>query len=305
MACDTGSFKEVNGSSACTLCPRGKYSTSTAATSVSTCVDCPSHAYSGWGSGALDNCICNKGYTGPDGLACSACDSGKYKEVNGSALCTSCLPGMYSVVTGATSAAGCICNAGYKGELCTIKERSPPGKGARSFLVKFDISVTVTLNASPQESQVGAVGMTAFVDTQKKRLSDFFSITKNEVSITVPDLSATRRSCVSDAEKVSCGSWTSIQSCNVPLTWKNCAYIGGLKGNWGGTSGAALCCPAECLQCGKGTRAECMAANQGVADRGIKCCATENSLSSCNSAGAPHFSSSLAHAREYPSSTTA
>ena len=40
-ACAAGSFKDVNGSAACTLCLAGTYGTASAATSASTCNDCP------------------------------------------------------------------------------------------------------------------------------------------------------------------------------------------------------------------------------------------------------------------------
>jgi len=73
-----------------------------------------------------------------------------------------------------------------------------------------------------------------------------------------------------------------IQQYQNRKTWSTCAAIGGLAGNWGGKSGTALCCDATCRQCGKGTRAECLAANLGVTGRGTKCCAPEKDLADCN-----------------------
>ena len=129
-ACAPGSFKDVNGSAACSPCARGKYSTSTAATAESTCVGCPSYTHSPDGSGMLANCTCVKGYTGSDGNSCMACDAGKHKSTNGSAPCTWCPPGKFSSSSatwcndcppntnsrlGSNVVTNCTCNAGYTG----------------------------------------------------------------------------------------------------------------------------------------------------------------------------------------------
>jgi hypothetical protein len=49
-ACIAGTYKDVNGSSPCSLCNQGKYSTETGEISEGTCSDCPAHTYSGVGS---------------------------------------------------------------------------------------------------------------------------------------------------------------------------------------------------------------------------------------------------------------
>ena len=133
-ACAAGTWKDVNGSSPCLLCSRGKYSMTTAAIAKSVCSSCPSYTYSSLGSSVLSNCTCDKGYTGPDGVECTACITGTYKDVNGSSPCSVCLRGTYSTATAAiskttcqscppytSSGAGtklltnCICNKGYTG----------------------------------------------------------------------------------------------------------------------------------------------------------------------------------------------
>ena len=95
-ACVAGAFKDTNGSSPCSLCLRGKYSSATAATSEATCSDCPAYTHSSLGSSTLTACTCVNGYTGPDGAACAPCIAGTYKNVNGSAACTLCSQGKYS-----------------------------------------------------------------------------------------------------------------------------------------------------------------------------------------------------------------
>eukprot|EP00961_Rhodomonas_salina_P148728 2002092-Rhodomonas_salina.2 len=58
-ACAVGTYKEVNGSSACSACPAA--SSSPAASVV------------------ITDCICNPGFFGPDGQACRFCVPGQYK----------------------------------------------------------------------------------------------------------------------------------------------------------------------------------------------------------------------------------
>ena len=61
------------------------YSTVVSATSIFTCIPCPSDSNSPAGSSAVTNCTCNVGYSGPDGDTCTACVAGKYKVSTGSA----------------------------------------------------------------------------------------------------------------------------------------------------------------------------------------------------------------------------
>jgi hypothetical protein len=106
-ACIAGTYKDVNGSSPCSLCNQGKYSTETGEISEATCSDCPAHTYSGAGSIVQENCTCNKGYTGADGVECAACDAGGFKDTNGSAACTLCSQGKYSTAIASISEASC------------------------------------------------------------------------------------------------------------------------------------------------------------------------------------------------------
>ena len=121
--CIPGMYKEVNGSAACTQCSQGKYSGMTAATSISMCVDCPRDSYnasdnsmclpcpsystSSLSSDELTDCLCNMGYTGPDGGNCTQCSAGKYKPTNGSSGCIDCEAGKHSAATNATACEQC------------------------------------------------------------------------------------------------------------------------------------------------------------------------------------------------------
>jgi len=47
-------------------------------------------------SEAVTTCLCDAGYTGLDGGACTACDPGEHKPAPGADDCVACGPGEYS-----------------------------------------------------------------------------------------------------------------------------------------------------------------------------------------------------------------
>lgn len=89
--CGSGFYKTTVGTAFCTACSGVTWSNCTACT-------------------ARTSCLCNAGYTGPDGGDCDQCDSGKYKSQTGSATCTSCDAGKYTVAFAAITCA--LCPAG-------------------------------------------------------------------------------------------------------------------------------------------------------------------------------------------------
>ena len=101
--CDAGKYKDAIGSSECTLCPAATYTDTVGAISAPLCLVCPASAGSPPGSTLLAHCVCNAGYTGPDGGACTECAAGQYKDAIGSAECALCAAGKYWGSTGATS----------------------------------------------------------------------------------------------------------------------------------------------------------------------------------------------------------
>jgi hypothetical protein len=110
-ACSSGKYKDAIGSAACNLCPAGKYSGTSAANKAALCLSCPSGARSASGSTSLNHCICNSGYTGPDGGTCVACVAGKFKTSNGTAACTQCAAGKYSASTALATDACADCGS--------------------------------------------------------------------------------------------------------------------------------------------------------------------------------------------------
>jgi len=100
--CVAGKFKVTRGISECSQCVTGKYSTAVGAVS-DVCQMCPADSMSPVSSVQSSNCVCNPGFTGPNGGTCVKCVAGKYKIESGDAACTNCLTGQYSAAMGATS----------------------------------------------------------------------------------------------------------------------------------------------------------------------------------------------------------
>lgn len=103
----------------CGSCPRGQYGICTSCdadlysavigTGITSarCSACPAHSDANVGSVYISDCICNKGYEGIDGAACTACTVGWYKPVNGSGMCTECESGKFLDVAGESSCFAC------------------------------------------------------------------------------------------------------------------------------------------------------------------------------------------------------
>ena len=59
------------------------------------CTSCPDHSSAQQGSINATNCTCNRGYQGPDGGSCWACEAGKFKPDPGDSPCQDCSAGYY------------------------------------------------------------------------------------------------------------------------------------------------------------------------------------------------------------------
>ena len=143
--CDPGTYNSQLGRTACSNCSVGLYSATSGAVGNETCLSCPlgqwspegspscnlcpANSRAGASSGFVSNCICDAGYTGPNGGPCSACAAGKYKTVTGTSACTNCTAGTYSVVSGASTASPCTG--------CPIDFYSLPGASS-CFLFKLN-----------------------------------------------------------------------------------------------------------------------------------------------------------------------
>ena len=134
-ACEAGTYKDELGAVACSKCKGGTASSATAAISDSTCEactfvqyapagspvcqSCPSDAQSVEPRNVRTTCKCNAGSTGLDGVACSACDPGTYKPLEGSQPCTQCASGKYSAMSKQVAEDTCI--------ECKAHEYAPAG----------------------------------------------------------------------------------------------------------------------------------------------------------------------------------
>ena len=91
------------------------------------CSKCPTHSSSPFNTSTFDRCVCDTGYTGVDSGTCTACVSGKFKDVAGSAACATC-PMNFSSPEASSNATECTCGKGSSGPesgLCTL---CVPGK---------------------------------------------------------------------------------------------------------------------------------------------------------------------------------
>ena len=76
---------------------------------------CPGNSSSAVMSDERTDCRCNAGFEGANGSACSACDAGYYKEVNGSTACLACGSGTYLAARGGTACSSCPSNTSSPG----------------------------------------------------------------------------------------------------------------------------------------------------------------------------------------------
>jgi hypothetical protein len=94
-ACGPDTYADLHNMSQCTQCPAHSSHNTTQRTSVT-------------------QCICDAGYTGPDGGPCVACAAGTFKAEPGTAACKSCGANEYS----STASAACV--------VCHANASSPP-----------------------------------------------------------------------------------------------------------------------------------------------------------------------------------
>jgi hypothetical protein len=84
MSCTAGQYAATAGKSACTACETGFFQ---ASIGKSTCTACPANSLSPSSSTNQSHCVCDAGFTGPDGVACTACGAGLIKPETGSQPC--------------------------------------------------------------------------------------------------------------------------------------------------------------------------------------------------------------------------
>ena len=105
--CAAGKFKTDIGDSECASCESGTYNNHTGSSEASDCQRCPDNTQSPPNSTSLQACICNAGYSGPDGGPCVHCQAGTFKSSPGKAACVHCAVGTYVDTQAAVSCIQC------------------------------------------------------------------------------------------------------------------------------------------------------------------------------------------------------
>ena len=181
--CDPGTWNSQLGRTACSKCSVGLFSVHYGAVGVETCLSCPLGQWSpegspncnlcpvnsraGASSGAITNCACDAGFSGPNGGTCSACTTGQYKNASGTSACVNCVGGMYSNATGASMCTSCPTGLySRNGVNCTIDN-------VGVYLVKMSVSLPMSrqeFNGSAQITFKRSVALAAGVSSTVVRI---------------------------------------------------------------------------------------------------------------------------------------
>jgi hypothetical protein len=124
--CVAGKYKSAPGSAACIACPVAlrpgwKHMYELCDWKVqkrdwnAACMNCPANANSLTSSSVITACVCNAGFYGRNGTACTACGTATYKNTTGTALCLSCPPNSGASCSACNTSRSCICNTGFYG----------------------------------------------------------------------------------------------------------------------------------------------------------------------------------------------
>jgi len=126
-SCEVGTYGNAMAAEACQQCPSGTYLNFIGATRVDQCISCPLSSNSPAGTGSIQQCMCDAGYSGSSADTCVECTTGKYNADSRAspAVCTLCDAGKINPDAAATSENACeTCEAGtYASEtraLCMV-----------------------------------------------------------------------------------------------------------------------------------------------------------------------------------------
>lgn len=142
ISCEAGKYSASLAASSvdtCANCPANFYFSGSGGASIAVCLECPSNSSSYAGSKLVQACICNGGYSGPNGGPCAACNSSVWC-LNGQA--NPCPANSMSKPLSA-SLASCLCLPGFYGdttiggpELTLCQVRAHTGKKGGRFLMR-------------------------------------------------------------------------------------------------------------------------------------------------------------------------
>jgi hypothetical protein len=115
IACDSGTYSTAIGAisdSTCTACLGGTYFDGTGGDNEEVCQQCPENSNSYASSKSISSCVCDPGYSGPNGGPCSACGTGVWCLNGQSNQCP--LNSDSSALSSELSQ--CLCRPGYSGD---------------------------------------------------------------------------------------------------------------------------------------------------------------------------------------------
>lgn len=153
VSCDAGKYSTTAGASssiACIDCQNGTYSETVGASLASTCLTCPANSSSYPGSKLLQACVCIPGYAGPNGAACSPCNTSTWCLFGQTYPCP---PNSRSSPM-SSSLAQCLCVGGYYGDttmggpdlrLCQVHTRTHESRGRCLMVLRRDTGSSACL----------------------------------------------------------------------------------------------------------------------------------------------------------------
>ena len=109
-ACNPGTYKDWYGLGLCAACGSGFYQPSYSAQKPISCMQCPPNTVTDSTTNDVNTtCKCKLGFTARcDGVACSRCPAGTFKNVTGSSSCSPCPLNTYNSFPGSNSSAACL-----------------------------------------------------------------------------------------------------------------------------------------------------------------------------------------------------
>jgi hypothetical protein len=131
IPCESGKYSTTIGADSnatCIDCPPATYFEQTGGASLAVCVSCPQNSSSYAGSKLLQACWCLPGYSGPNGQACSPCNTSTWCLWGQANPC----PSNSKSSPMSSSLRECLCNPGYFGDtamggpdltLCQVRVR--------------------------------------------------------------------------------------------------------------------------------------------------------------------------------------
>ena len=115
VSCESGKYSSAVGagaSSTCIDCPNGTYFEGIAGASPAVCLACPANSSSYQGSKLLQACVCLGGFQGPNGGACTPCNSSTFCRFGQANPC----PPHSKSLPMSSSLGDCKCVASYYGD---------------------------------------------------------------------------------------------------------------------------------------------------------------------------------------------